>query len=63
MLEILEEINELKSQRTQLIAGLRATIETHGKVLDITESESAMRDGVDEKLTYLKRSPRGMNQA
>lgn len=56
MLEILEEINELKSQRSQLIAGLRSTIQTHGKILDITETESAMRDSVDEKLTYIKRS-------
>ena len=63
MLEILEEIGELKSQRAQLIAGLRATIETHAKLMDITESESAMRDSVDEKLTYLKRSPRGVNQS
>lgn len=63
MLEIVEEINELKSQRAQMLAGLRATIETHAKLLQITESEMASRDGVDAKLTFLKRAPRGMEQA
>lgn len=62
MLQILEEINDLKSQRAQVLAGLRATIETHAKLLQITEQELAQRDGVDEKLTYLKRAPRGLEQ-
>lgn len=63
MLQILEEINDLKGQRARVLAGLRGTIETHAKLLEITEGELAQRDGIDEKLTYLKRAPRGLEQA
>ncbi len=52
--ELLEEIRELKSQRTQLLASLRATIETHSKLLDITEQQAVRKDSVEEKLTYLQ---------
>ncbi len=52
--ELLDEIRELKSQRTQLLASLRATLETHSKLLDITEQQAVRKDSVEEKLTYLQ---------
>lgn len=52
--QLVEEMQELKGQRTQLLASLRATIETHSKVLDITEQQLGQRDSADERLAWLK---------
>lgn len=63
MLQILEEVSELRSQRAQVLAGLRATIETHAKLLEITEGEMARRDAAEDKHNHFKRAPRSAEQA
>ena len=63
MLQILEEINELKAQRSQMLASLRATVETHAKLLQITENQLHERDNMDEKMAYLRRGSGGLERA
>jgi hypothetical protein len=41
----------------QLVAGLRATIETHTKLLEITEKQLEKRDALEDRLPAL-RGPR-----
>src|SRR5262249_51474914 len=52
LLQILEEIGDLKKQRVQLVEGLKHVLSTHQKLL---EQEPATRSsGDDESVTYLR---------
>lgn len=48
--DLLDQINELKGQRTQFLASLHATLQTHAKVLEISEHQMLGRDGADDRL-------------
>lgn len=51
LLQILEEIGDLKRQRVQLVASIRQVLETHSKILD---SEPQEKTPEDESVTYLR---------
>ena len=53
MVKILEEINELKRQRTQFIEALRGIIQTHHKLLDVVEEEGSTQ--IETTLTMFKK--------
>jgi len=53
MLQLVEEINDLKSQRAQTLAELRSTIQTHAKLLEITENQLAARDTLDNQQRFM----------
>jgi len=55
--QIHEEMQELRGQRNQLLASLRATIETHSKLLDITEQQAQRRDAEYEAASRIGPSP------
>jgi len=57
--QVLEEIQDLKSQRAQMLASLRATIETHAKLLDISERQAERREALEDKLAILRTRPQG----
>ncbi|MCC6809103.1 MAG: DivIVA domain-containing protein [Deltaproteobacteria bacterium] len=51
LLQILEEISDLKRQRVQLVSAIRHVLDNHGKLLD---TEPAEKSGEDESVTYLR---------
>jgi cell division initiation protein len=51
LLQILEEISDLKRQRVQLVASIRQVVETHSKLLDSEPQEKAQEE---ESVTYLR---------
>ena len=48
--DLLDQISELKGQRTQFLASLHATLQTHAKVLEISEQQMLARDAGDDRL-------------
>lgn len=56
LLQILDEISDMKRQRIQLHSGLKQVLETHRKLLEATSDERAEHDS---EVTYLrtKRAP------
>jgi len=54
--QLLDEIHELIGQRAQLLASLRATIDTHAKLLDITEKQSERRESGEDRFSLVKTS-------
>lgn len=53
--QIHEDIAELKRQRTQFEAKLRATIETYQKMLDMQKEEEAEAEDLESKLKFFKK--------
>ncbi len=53
--DLLLEIAELKRQRAQFMAQLRGVLNTHHKLLDVSEEENAR--GVEENLAVMRRTP------
>jgi len=50
-----QDINELKRQRIQLEAKLRATIETYRQLLDTPREDAHQAEEMDNKVTFLNR--------
>lgn len=55
MVKIIDEISELKRQRTQYEANLRNLIETHRKLLDVTVEDAEVTQKEAEKVEFLPR--------
>lgn len=55
MVKIIDEISELKRQRTQYEANLRNLIETHRKLLDVTVENAEVTQKEAEKVEFLPR--------
>ncbi len=53
--QIHEDIAELKRQRTQFEAKLRATIETYKKMLDMQKEEEAEVEDLESKVKFFKK--------
>ncbi len=54
-LELFEEIKELKRQKIQFEANLRANIETHLKMMEAEAKKAEEFDALEEKLEFLQR--------
>ena len=54
---IMEQISDLRRQRSSVEAALRATLQSHLKMIDSTAEEKKEMDELDEKLKFL--TPKG----
>jgi cell division initiation protein len=56
LLQILEEIGDLKRQRVELVSSIRHVIDTHHKLLDVAPAEKAS-EAANEQVTFLRTKP------
>ncbi len=54
--KIIDEIGELKRQRTRYIASFQAVLDTHKKLLDALVEENKEKDGLEDKLKFLNKN-------
>jgi cell division initiation protein len=58
LLQILEEIGDLKRQRVELVSGLRQVLDVHGKLLEATAPEKTS-ENASEQVTFLRTKAAG----